>query len=415
MGYMKAEKTASEAYYGLPMHVQFCTRCVMSNQRPNSAIEFKHTINSKKSTMKMDDSGICDACRTAEQKENINWTERERELVALLDQYRSKDGSYDCLVPGSGGKDSAYQAHVLKYKYGMNPLTVTWPPIMYTDYGYRNWKNWVDSGFDNISFNRNGKTMKLLTKLSIENLFHPFQTFILGQKNLAPKIAAKYGINLVFYGENEAEYGNPIADNSTSLRDKSYYSFSHLDEVFLGGVSIQELIESHEMKLGDLKSFLPQEASELEKSRIEIHYLGYYLKWTPQEVYYYAVENTGFKARPFRTQGTYSKYNSIDDKIDDLHYYTTFIKFGIGRATYDASQEIRNRHITRAEGMKLVSRFDGEFPDRYFEEVMEYLQIDPGYFKGELTDRFRSPHLWGQCNNGEWKLRHTVNKDGLDD
>lgn len=404
-----------ETYYGLPSEVKFCKRCVMSNQRPASAVEFKHTKDSKKTTMHFDEDGICDACRTAEQKDKIDWVEREKQLVDLLDQYRSKDGSYDCLVPGSGGKDSAYQAHILKYKYGMNPLTVTWPPILYTDYGYKNWKNWIDSGFDNISFNRNGKTMKLLTKLSIENLFHPFQTFILGQKNLGPKIAAKFGIPLIFYGENEAEYGNPIADNATSLRDKSYYSYENLDEIYLGGVSIKQLTEDYNVPLNDLLSFLPAASNELEKSKIEVHYLGYYLKWTPQEVYYYAVENTGFKARPFRTQGTYSKYNSIDDKIDDLHYYTTHIKFGIGRTTYDASQEIRNKHLTREDGVALVKRFDGEFPDRYFDEIMDYLDIDPNYFKGELSDKFRSPHLWGKDTDGLWKLRHNVMKTGLND
>ncbi len=408
-------KQKFETYYGLPSEVKFCKRCVMSNQRPASAVEFKHTKDSKKTTMHFDEDGICDACRTAEQKDKIDWIEREKQLVDLLDQYRSKDGSYDCLVPGSGGKDSAYQAHILKYKYGMNPLTVTWPPILYTDYGYKNWKNWIDSGFDNISFNRNGKTMKLLTKLSIENLFHPFQTFILGQKNLGPKIAAKFGIPLIFYGENEAEYGNPIADNATSLRDKSYYSYENLDEIYLGGVSIKQLTEDYNVPLNDLLSFLPAASSELERSKIEVHYLGYYLKWTPQEVYYYAVENTGFKARPFRTQGTYSKYNSIDDKIDDLHYYTTHIKFGIGRTTYDASQEIRNKHLTREDGVALVKRFDGEFPDRYFDEIMEYLNIDPNYFKGELSDKFRSPHLWGKDTDGLWKLRHNVMKTGLND
>ena len=404
-----------ETYFGLPAEVKFCKRCVMSNQRPASTVEFKYTIESKKVTMNIDSEGICDACRHAEQKERIDWEKREKELLELLDKYRSKDGSYDCLVPGSGGKDSAYQSYVLKYKYGMNPLTVTWPPILYTDYGYKNWKNWIDSGFDNISFNRNGKTMKLLTKLSIENLFHPFQTFILGQKNLAPKIASKYGINLIFYGESEAEYGNPIADNSTSLRDKSYFTYNSLDEIYLGGVSIQELQEKYNVPLNDLLSFLPAGADELDKSKIEVHYLGYYLKWTPQEVYYFAVENTGFQARPFRTQGTYSKYNSIDDKIDDLHYYTTYIKFGIGRATYDASQEIRNKHLTREDGVALVKKFDGEFPDRYFDEIMKYLNINPDYFKNELADRFRSPHLWGKNDKGEWQLRHNVFNQGLND
>jgi len=296
----------------------------------------------------------------------------------------------------------------------MHPLTVTWPPILYTDYGYQNFKNWIEiGGFDNITFKQNGRVMKLLTRLSIENLLHPFQTFILGQKNLGPKIAINYDVPLIFYGENEAEYGNPIADNATSLRDESVYSMVNLDEVHLGGVPIKELRQKYKVDLADLMAFLPAPATDLAKSKIEVHYLGYYLKWTPQEIYYYAVENTGFKARPFRTQGTYSKYNSIDDKIDDLHYYTTFMKFGIGRATYDASQEIRNKHLTREEGMALVKRFDGEFPDRYFGEIMDYIEMKPQRFM-ELCDLARSDHLWKRVG-GEWKLRHTVNLDGMDD
>jgi N-acetyl sugar amidotransferase len=409
------ENQVLETYFGLPRQVTWCSRCVMSNQRPASAVEFKHTIDSKKTTLKIDEGGLCDACKQADIKDQIDWHAREEQLIKLLDQYRRNDGYYDILVPGSGGKDSAYAAHILKYKYGMNPLTVTWPPILYTEYGQKNFKNWIDAGFDNLSFNRNGKVMKLLTRLSILNLLHPFQTFILGQKNLAPKLAAKFDIPLVFYGENEAEYGNPIADNVASLRDKSYYSFKNLDEIYLGGVSIRELQEKYDVRLSDILAFLPAPVEEVERSKIEVHYLGYYLKWVPQEVYYYAVENTGFKARPFRTQGTYSKYNSIDDKIDDLHYFTTHIKFGIGRATYDASQEIRNRHITREEGVALVKRFDGEFPDRYFNEVMEYLEIDPDYFRGELVDKFRSPHLWGKNDRGEWQLRHNVWGGGLND
>jgi N-acetyl sugar amidotransferase len=408
-------KQELETYYGLPADVKFCKKCVMSNQRPASTVEFKHTIDSKKTTMQFDEEGVCDACRMAEEKEKIDWKKREDELLRLLDKYRRNDGYYDCLVPGSGGKDSAFQAHILKEKYGMNPLTVTWAPILYTDYGYENWKEWIDiGGFDNVSFRRNGKVMKLLTKLSIENLFHPFQTFIIGQKNIGPKLAAKFDIPLVFYGENEAEYGNPIADNATSLRDKSFFSFKNMDDIYLGGVSIKELKEKHNLETKDFLSFLPASETELANKDINVHYLGYYLKWTPQEVYYYAVENTGFKARPFRTQGTYSKYNSIDDKIDDLHYYTTHVKFGIGRTTYDASQEIRNKHITREEGVALVNRFDGEFPDRYFNEVMEYLDINPDYFKNELSDKFRSPHLW-EKENGIWKLRHNVIGTGVND
>ena len=397
------------AYYGLPENVIFCKRCVMSNQRPSSYPEFKHTRDRKTPTLHIGEDGICDACRFADRKLDIDWEDREKQLQQLLDRYRRTDGEYDCVVPGSGGKDSGFAAHILKYKYGMHPLTVTWPPILYTDYGYRNFRNWIEiGGFDNVTFKPNGRVQRLVTKLGIENLLHPFQTFILGQKNIPVKVALKYKIPLVFYGESEAEYGNPIAETSSSLRDKSYFTMSNLDGIYLGGVSIPELREKYGVSLNDLKAYLPASADELSANAMEVHYLGYYLKWTPQEVYYYAVEHTGFQARPFRTEGTYSKYNSIDDKIDDLHYYTTFIKFGLGRASYDASQEIRNKHLTREEGVALVRKFDGEVPQRYFRDVMDYLEIEPDHF-WELCDAARSPHLWKR-ENGEWKLRRKVSE-----
>jgi N-acetyl sugar amidotransferase len=399
--------TKTETLYGLPAEVRHCSRCVMSNQRPSSYPEFRHTRNRITPTLRIDESGVCDACKYADRKEDIDWKKREDQLVQLLDKHRRKDGSFDCICPGSGGKDSAYAAHLLKYRYGMNPLTVTWPPTLYTDYGYKNFRNWIEvGGFHNLTFKPNGRTHRTLTRLSIENLLHPFQTFILGQKNLAPKLALQNGVPLIFYGENEAEYGNPIADNATSLRDKSFYSMKDTSEVYLGGVQVAELIEKYGMTLNDLSAYFPADHKELERSNIEVHYLGYYVKWTPQESYYYAVENTGFQARPFRTEGTYSKYNSIDDKIDDLHYYTTYCKFGLGRASYDASQEIRNGHLTREEGVALVQKFDGEFPQRYLQDVLDYIELPRERFI-QLCDEARSPHLW-EKSGGEWKLKHPV-------
>jgi len=396
-----------KTYFGLPENVVFCQRCVMSNQRPCSYPEFKHTPNRITPTLHIGDDGICDACRFAERKEQINWEAREKELVKLLDTHRRKDGEYDCVLPGSGGKDSAMASHLLKYKYGMHPLTVTWPPLLYTDYGWQNFRNWLEiGGFDNITFKPNGRVQRILTRLAIENLLHPFQTFILGQKNIAAKVAAKYDIPLIFYGENEAEYGNPIADNESSLRDKSYHTMTNLNDLWLGGVPIPKLFETYHLDQNDISAYLPLDYREFDTHKLEVHYLGYYIKWTPQEAYYYAVEHTGLQARPFRTEGTYSKYNSLDDKIDDLHYYTTFVKFGLGRATYDASQEIRNRHLTREDGVALVRKFDGEFPDRYFRQVMDHLEMDPEYFL-QLCDKARSPHLW-EKTSGQWTLRHPV-------
>jgi N-acetyl sugar amidotransferase len=414
----------SEPLYGLPREVRFCKRCVISNQRPNSTVEFQHTKDSKKQTIGFDAEGVCDACRVAEHKRTkIDWVAREKQLRDLCDRFRRNDGHYDCLVPGSGGKDSFYAAHKLKYEYGMHPLTVTWSPHIYTEWGWKNHQAWVHAGFDNYLCTPNGRVHRLLTRLAVDNLFHPFQPFILGQKNLAPKMALLFNLPLVFYGENEAEYGNPIVDTDSARRDYKYYVLSDPSSVHLGGTSIADLQSRYGLERVDLEPYLPADPEQIEKQKTEVHYLGYYLKWHPQGCYYYAVENGGFQASPERTPGTYSKYNSIDDRIDDFHYYTTNVKFGIGRATYDASQEIRSGDITREEGVALVKRFDGEWPERFADEIFRYLSIQKSEFPKasdafakpimtresflELADTFRSPHLWKR-EDGEWRLRHAV-------
>ena len=343
------------------------------NQRPSSTPEFKNDGKIPKNSIKLNEKGICDACLVKEQKASIDWVAREQELRELCDKFRRNDGHYDCLVPGSGGKDSFMQAHLLKYKYGMHPLTCTWAPHIYTDWGWKNHQAWVHAGFDNILFTPNGRIHRLITRLAVENLFHPFQPFILGQKNLAPKIASQYNIQLIFYGENEAEYGNPKSDMSSAKRSWDYFASSRDDEIFLGGSSLATLQELGMEKI-DWEPYMPINPHVIDEKKIEVHYLGYYEKWHPQSAYYYTVDNRIFKA-PERTAGTYSTYNSIDDRIDDFHYHTTWIKFGIGRATYDAAQEIRSGDITREEGIALVKKYDGEFPERWADEIFKYLSL----------------------------------------
>lgn len=399
----------SNAYFGLPEEVVFCKHCVISNQRPSSSVEFKHKHNEKKATIGFDDHGVCDACRYHETKEKqISWEKREQELIKLLDQHRRNDGGYDVIVPGSGGKDSAYTSHILKYKYGMNPLTVTWAPHKYTEIGWKNFENWIHvGGLDNILFTPNGKLHRYLTQQAFLNLLHPFQPFIIGQRIIGPAMAAKFGVKLVMYGENQAEYGNNPDDNYVPTMDRKFFSVGDPEEMILGGKAVKDIISEGQFKLNDFAPYIPPSASYLESRGIEVHYLGYYLKWDPQECYYYAVENTGFQANSERTEGTYSKYSSIDDKIDMFHYFTTLIKFGIGRATYDAAQEIRNGKITREEGMLLVHKYDQEFPHKYFSEFLRYIDISEHQFF-ETVNRFRSPHLWTHVD-GKWMLRYQVN------
>ena len=398
----------SEAYFGLPEDVIFCKRCVISNQRPSSTVEFKHSKDEKKSTIGFDNDGVCDACHYQETKvSSINWDEREEALKELCDKHRKSDGSYDIVIPGSGGKDSAFTSHILKYKYGMNPLTVTWAPHKYTEIGWENFENWIhEGGLDNILLTPNGRLHRYLTQQAFVNLLHPFQPFIVGQRIIGPSLAAKFGVELVMYGENQAEYGNNVDDNYVPTMDRKFFSINDPLDIVLGGKKIRDIIEETDFTLNDFAPYIPPSADFLESKNVEVHYLGYYLKWDPQECYYYATEHTGFQSNTERTEGTYSKYSSIDDRIDMFHYYTTLVKFGIGRSTYDAAQEIRNNKITREEGSQLVKKFDEEFPKKYFKEFLDYISLSEVEFH-ETIDKFRSPHLWEKIDD-EWVLKRAV-------
>ena len=405
-----------KTFYGLPEKVKFCKKCVISNQRPSSTVEFKNDDKSNKAVIEFDENQVCSACRYNEIKnKDIDWREREEYLHKLLDKHRSKDGSYDVIVPGSGGKDSAYASHLLKYKYGMNPLTVTWAPHLYTEIGWENMQNWSHvGGLDNLLFTPNGRLHRLMTKNAFHNLLHPFQPFIIGQRIIGPMMAKNYGVKLVMYGENQAEYGNSISENRKPLMNMDFFSTKDPLKMMFGGKTMREYIESYNFSKNDFKPYIAPKKQEILDSKIEVHYLSFYTKWDPQECYYYAVENTGFKPNKERTEGTYSKYSSIDDKIDPFHYYTTLIKFGIGRCTYDASQEVRNEKITRDEAAYLVEKYDTEFPSKFFKEFLEYIDTsEENFFK--TVEKFRSPHIWGKDSTNQWKLRHNVMKSGLED
>ena len=195
----------------------------------------------------------------------------------------------------------------------------------YTEHGLKQYFNWTETlGAD--SFRPNPMVIKV-TRLSFFNLLHPFQTFILG-KNLAPKIALKYGINLIFYGESPAEYGNGIVEFNNRSMDPDYYSLDSYDDVRLGGAELRELIKSYDLNMNDLEAFLPILKNVAHKN-LQYLYLSHFVKWDPQENYYYSVKNGAFMPRPHSSDGTYTRYSSFDDKNDDLHYFTTHVSSGL--------------------------------------------------------------------------------------
>lgn len=380
-----------------PKEVIFCKKCVVSNQRPR--IEFG-------------EDGVCSACKFSyEKKQVIDWNAREEELKKLCDKHRRDDGEYDVIVPCSGGKDASAVAHKLKTKYNMHPLTVTWAPFRHTDIGLKNFNSFINSGFNNLLGYPNGDLHRKLSRIAFEALGDPWQPFTFGQMSYAFHIALKFDIKLVFFGENgEAEYGG-----STKNNYKAYMPLEDWSDLYFKGVNVNDLIEWGKKKNliseadytdSDLTFYKPPSKDILIKKGIQMHWYSYYEKWVPKDNYNYASKYTGFIPKDGRTEGTYTNYASLDDKFDGFHYYLAFIKFGIGRATADAAHEMRDGDITREEAIKLVKKYDGEFPEKHFREFLDYLNITENKF-WEIVDSYRPQHLWEKIDD-KWNLKHKI-------
>ena len=364
--------------------IQFCTRCVVSSMRPR---------------ITFDAEGVCSACRFAEHKAATDWTQRERELADLCDRYRRSNGTFDVIVPVSGGKDGGFVAHKLKHDYGMTPLCVTWAPLLPTDIGRQNLDAFVASGFDVIQGRPNGITTRKLARLAFEHMGDIFQPFILGQVNFPQTIAVRFNIPLIMWGEDgELHYGGHVkearAKRPASADEYTYFSGKGADFWKQHGVSVQEL-----------SPFRAPSLEAIQEAGVESHFFSYYVDWTPQWNFYHCVENVGFQPNPERTVGTWSKYSSIDDEMDFLHYYMAYVKFGIGRATSDASHEVRDGHISREEAVALVKKFDGEFSERHWKIALDYMGITDSEGRA-IINKWRSPEIW----TGE-ELRHAVWKN----
>tara|TARA_B100001741_G_C16498604_1_gene573467 strand:- start:938 stop:1327 length:390 start_codon:yes stop_codon:yes gene_type:complete len=115
-----------------------------------------------------------------------------------------------------------------------------------------------------------------------------------------------------------------------------------------------------------------------------------------------------FKTNPNgRTEGTFTNFDSLDDKIDCIYYYMQYIKFGFGRATRDSCRMIQNNQMKRDEAIKLANQYDGEFPIKDFEEVLEYLNINNDEFE-EIVNKHRNHEIWKTGRNNKWELINSI-------
>jgi N-acetyl sugar amidotransferase len=382
----------------LPREVRFCRNCVVSNQRPRTVF---------------DENGVCSACQWAYEKDHaIDWDTRERELEALCERYRSPDGSYEVVVPGSGGKDSAFVAHQLRHRFGMHPLCCTWAPFEWTDIGWQNLRAFTASGFNNLVAMPDGRVHRQLARTAFEAKGDAWEPFAFGQKAWAFHVAQRFGVKLIFYGENgELEYGGSVKYKHLPKEGPEEWNYQYFK-----GASVDELVDygrsrgliDADVPRAALQWYKPPPPEAIASLGLEMHWYSYYQKWTPQENFYYAIKHTGFQLNDEgRTESTYTKYASLDDKADGFHFYLAYMKFGLGRCSRDAQQDIRRNHITREEGIALVHRYDHEFPRRHFRWFLEYLQISEKYF-WQVMDHYREKsNVWKRVD-GEWQLAYLV-------
>lgn len=383
----------------LPDKVIYCKNCVVSNQRPRTVFNEK---------------GICSACQWAWEKDHsVDWDSRLKELEELCDRHRSSDGSYDVILPGSGGKDSAFVAHQLKHRFNMNPLCVTWAPFDWTEIGWYNLQKFVESGFFNIIGQPNGKLHRKMSRIAFEVLGDAWEPFAYGQKAWAYHMAEKFGIKLIFYGENgEVEYGGSTQyknspQETVSDWEKHYFKGSGVDELVKAGID-RKILSINEVNAGDLRWYKPLSPDRIEALNLEMHWYSYYQKWTPQENFYYAVKHCGFLPNPKgRSESTYTRYSSLDDKLDGLHWYLAYMKFGLGRCSRDAQTDIRRHHITREEAVALVQRYDHEFPAEHFQWMLEYMDITEEFFWSVMDFYREKSNVWVK-EHGAWKMTDVV-------
>jgi N-acetyl sugar amidotransferase len=369
--------------------IVYCKKCVMSNQRPR---------------LQFNDDGICAACLYSEYKKTmIDWDKREQELSDICDKFRSEDGSWDCVVPGSGGKDSGYVTYMLKKKYDMHPLSVTWAPSIPTEIGQQNLYNFIQSGYDNITGTPNGEIHRKLSKITFEEFGDNFLPFIYGQLNFPFNIATKFNIPLIFFGEDgDVEYGGSFERFDKSKLDMDYTvksKFSSLPPDYWAKFGINS---------NQLGYYMPPTTNDLEHSQVEAHYFSYFENWKPDSHYDIVKQHLGFIPLNDRSEGTYTNFASLDDKSDGFHYYMAFIKFGIGRTTSDAAHQIRDGIITRDEGVDLVHKYDDEFPSLYLKEFLDYAELDMNSLN-DIFDKFRRKIVWKK-ENDRWILREQVQK-----
>lgn len=355
-----------------------------------------------------DEKGICNACLNGIEKQKNNWEKKKDEFLRLVEEIKQnsnkKNLNYDCIVPWSGGKDSTSIALKLKFDFDLNPLLVTFSPLVLNEIGSFNRDLLLNKGFDSVFIRPNQKIAKNLAKRFFIERGNPKVAWDAGVNAGPVKTAINYGIPYIFYAEHgESEYGGLVlSEESKKKRD--------LREVIEHQIGdYPENWVNDEISIKDLNPYIYPDENELRENNINAYYFAYFFKWSMLENYEYVKEKLpGFKtALNGRTSGTFTDFDSLDDKIDCLYYYMQYIKFGFGRATRDACRMIQNNQMDRNKSIELARKYDHEFPELDFDEILNYLDITSDQFE-EIVNKHRNKEIWKSNINNKWELINSI-------
>ena len=365
--------------------VDFCKKCLMPDTRPRIVF---------------DNDGVCNACHTAAGKSAIDWDARRAEFLQIVEENRPADGPYDCIVPWSGGKDSSSIAYRLKFEFGLNPLLVTFSPLMPNAIADHNREALIALGFDHIMVRPNSKVSRRLSRRFFIERGDPKIHWNAGVNAGPVQVAVNYKIPLVFYAEHgESEYGGRLlSPEHAKIRDLAEVLEHQIgDDPFNW---MDEEIEEH-----DLAPYLYPDVSTVEEVGVKSMYFSYFFRWSMLDNWNFIKDKFDFwTAEGGRTNGSFTNFDSLDDKIDNLYYHMQFVKFGFGRATRDACRMIQNGQMTREEGLDLAKRYDDEYPKTYHDDHLEFLDLTEAEY-AEIIDKHRDPEIWSFEGNA-WRLKH---------
>lgn len=362
----------------------YCKRCVMPDTKPD---------------LHLDDEGICNACRSYERRTQVDWAARAKELPAVLERYRKRDGSnWDCIVPVSGGKDSTYQV-VRMLQLGLNPLCVTSHTCDLSDLGRRNLENLRQLGVDHVEMSPNPLVRAKLNRVGLTQVGDISWPEHVGIFTIPVRAAVQFNVPLIVWGENsQNEYGGPAAaaDNNT-LNRRWLEEFGGLL-----GLRVSDLVGMDGLEARHLIPYSYPSDEELARVGVTGLFLGYYLPWDGLSNALIAQSN-GFISYDKVVEGSMVNYENLDNHQTGIHDYFKFLKFGFGRATDLACLHIRRGRLTRQDGLDAVRRLDGRFPWEYLgkslQDILAPLEMSVDEFT-RICDTFTNKKIFKRDAKG---------------